>query len=948
MIRFLFLCSLFCSALHHSLYSQIDTVLLYNPKAPFGALDIRVSKGDGHAFYLEENKTFSFRKDEKGPTNSYRKMTAWDSRPYTQGNMRERSNNADLFVMNYRLLVPTNYQPTFPAGYPLVIVMHGLHERGNCAQGDCYFANKEYSPNENIPAAPTDADHMLLNNDFNLVHAGLDYLEAHTINGSTLPDDPQIPAAGFPGFVLFPQNINGWDVSACEDAIRLIRLTLKKYNIDHNRIYINGISHGGHGAYEVLKRAPWMFAAAIMFSASDDAFVLSHKMVQQIAGVPLWIFQGALDVKPSPRQTENYVSAFRKAGADVRYTLYPHLGHGTWNEAMDEPDFFSWMLAQRRNNIHIEGGATSICSTSGIGPRLSLPQGFVSYEWEYNGAIISNSDAIFANSAGVYRARFLVSSTAWSDWSDPVNVTEKAPDQALLEQSGTLLLRDLNGNPDARLEAIGEFPYYYWFKDGKPLNSPGKGDTIKTLIVKPEIGKGSYSLRVAGYDGCKSLESSVKHIVFNDEAPISLSAPYDFEASAISPSEILLTWSDTSQLENGFEVWRRNKNADGGYSPWIMPTIAEGNATSFVDKGLQPATDYFYKIRAVNDFGRSKYTPEGEEQISVNTPADNEMPTTPRSLSATQAGVNTVRLLWEPSSDNSSILQYIVYYQQDSVHTNSADTSFLLKALEINTDYSFEVRAVDPSGNLSQASNVAQANTFLKGLYYEHSTGAWENIEMIDWSVAEFSGMLTDFSLSPKTQEDFFNFKFDGFLNIETEGVYQFRLTSDDGSLLHLNDSLLIANDGIHNINAVTSPVTILDSGPQRITVKYFDYVLSDTLLVEFKGPDSNGEWLKIPSEALASGAITSVEQMADDEFNFTVYPNPVLQDIIQIHFQSILADPVSIIILNAAGGVVYEEIVDFSSKIQITPSELLHEGLYIISIRQRHFRSNKKIVVRR
>ena len=90
----------------------------------------------------------------------------------------------------------------------------------------------------------------------------------------------------------------------------------------------------------------------------------------------------------------------------------------------------------------------------------------------------------------------------------------------------------------------------------------------------------------------------------------------------------------------------------------------------------------------------------------------------------------------------------------------------------------------DQSGNLSAASNVAQANTFLKGLYYEHSTGAWENIEMVDWSVAEFSGMVTDFSLSPKTQEDFFNFRFDGFLNIDTDGVYQFRLTSDDGNRL--------------------------------------------------------------------------------------------------------------------------------------------------------------------
>lgn len=932
-------------------YSQIDTALLYNPESAFGKLDIRLSKGYGHTYYLDPGNTFSFRATSGQPTNHYHKMTAWDSSPYTQGNMRERVGESDWFVMNYRLLFPSNYLQSYAGGYPLVIVMHGLHERGNCAENDCYFATRAYNPNANQPAAPSDPNHMLLNNDFNLVHTGHDYLEASAINGSMLPDNPEIPAAAFPGFVLFPQNLNGWDVSSCEDLIRLIRLLSKAYNLDPERIYINGISHGGHGAYEVLKRAPWMFAAAIMFSSADDASVISQKMTRQIAGVPLWIFQGALDVNPSPEQTERYVSAFRRAGSDVRYTLYPHLGHGTWNEAIDEPDFFSWMLAQKRNNIHIEGGSTSICPTSGIGPNLRLPQGFRSYEWEFNGSLINGSDKnmISATAPGIYRGRFLisgnVSSAEWADWSDPVRVSENVPEQARIEQSGTLLLRDLNGNSDARLEALNDAPYYYWYKDGKLLKMP---DTLRVLIVKPEMGNGAYSLRVAGYDGCKSSESSVKHIIFNDEAPVTLPAPLEVNASAVSPAEVLLAWTDVSENESGFEIWRKNETAGGVDRSWGMVAIAQANAQSFIDKGLIPAREYIYKVRAVNDFERSDYSPEGQEQLSVDTPEDNEMPSSPQNLAAEQAGVNTIRLTWTPASDNSSISQYIIYFQNDSLHTNSTDTSFLLTRLDVNTDYSFEVRAVDPAGNLSAASNVAQANTFLRGLYYEHSTGAWESVRMIDWSVAEFSGMVSDITLAPKTQEDFYNFKFDGFLNIEREGVYQFRLTSDDGSILQLNDSLLIANDGIHNINVVTSPITILDSGPQRITLKYFDHVLSDTLLLEFKGPDSNGEWIKVPPEAFASRAITSLEPQTGADLDFSVYPNPISGNMIQVQFHSRFNDPVSIVILNTAGGIVYEELAAFQSNIQVIPAVTMPAGFYILSVQQRQWRSNKKIVVRR
>ena len=950
MMRFLCLLVLFSCFFNLIVFSQVDTTLLYNANAAFGILDIRLSKGASHSYYLEEGNTFSFRNDSEGLTDRYLKMTAWDSSPYSEGHMRERNDSADLFVMNYRLLAPEGYQPALPGGYPLVIVLHGLLERGNCAGNNCYHADKQWSPNRNDPPAPTDAGNKLLNNDYNLVHAGSDYLEAHNVSGMTLPDDPDLPSRAYPGFVLFPQNLNGWDPTSCQDAIRLIRLMTKKYNIDNDRIYINGISHGGHGAYEVLKQAPWLFAAAVLFSAADDASLVSQKLADRIAGVPLWIFQGALDRNPTQHKTESYIDAFRKAGSNVRYTLYPQLGHGTWNRALDEPDFYSWLLAQRRNSIHINGGAAAICSTSEEGLQLTLPRGFKEYEWEYNGAIISNATvhSLNAEHPGLYRGRFLMygssSEDSWSNWSEPLNVTVSAPPVPELHQTGTVLLRDLNDGNTAYLNTTAEFPFYHWYKDDKLIGS--FGDTLRSISVESSKGAGSYSLRVSGYDGCKSATSESKSIIFSDKAPLGLPAPFDMEAQVISPWEISLTWSDTSTRATRFEVWRRRADGLHDSSLWVMPVLTGPETAAYIDKGLQPGAVYHYKIRAVTESSRSEYFPASGE-IVARTPPDNESPTAPQDLSASQAGVKAIRLSWAPSIDNSSIQEYIIYYSDYSVRTNSVDTTFLLSDLELNADYSFVVRAADPAGNVSPESNVAQANTFMSGLYYEHSTGDWESISMIDWSVAEYAGYVDNFSLDARTQEDFFNFFFDGFLNIEMEGVYQFRLTSDDGSTLHLNDSLLIENDGIHNVHTVTSPVQILNAGPQRITVRYFDYVLSDTLLVEYKGPDSNGAWTKIPDEALAS-RVTSAEGslVMEDEFDFDIFPNPVHERKVTIQLKSEAQGPVSVVIRTMAGSVISDHQMEFRNNLEIAFPFSLETGVYIITVRQASHFLNKRIVI--
>lgn len=961
-------CLIFCLAS----YAQVDTTFVYNTTTPYGTLDIRLAKSSTRYYYLQENKTFSFRESSPGvKTESFRDMTAWDSRPYTQGNLREKNGSADAFMMNYRLLFPVGYNDTYSQGYPLIVMMHGAGERGNCWDSNCFWDTRSWRPSSNTPAAPTTSNHELLNNDYNLLHGGNIHLQARNLAGSRLPNDPTMPARAFPGFVLFPQNLNGWDIGSVQDAIRIIRLVSKKYNIDPNRIYVHGLSNGGIGTYELIKRAPWLVAAALPMSAPTEAGIIARGLRPAVAHIPLWVFQGALDPAPTPARTEGYIKSFRDAGAVVRYTKYSNLGHGVWNAAYSEPDFFSWILLKNKANIHLFAGVSAICSNSGQGVKMELASGFFHYQWERNGVIISGAtgSSYEATTPGTYRARFSRKRNPgpadWNRWSDPVEVTSLTMTKPVISQQGTVVLKGLDNYGYAHLKAEGNFAHYYWYKNGTLLNLPGsQDDTTRHVKLSSGdcstgtcVGNGVYTLRVAGADFCMSPPSDGKYVYFNNQAPINIPSPTNFTGTAMSDGRVSLKWTDASTSENGFEVWRRRQTGSTTYSAWEMAPIATANTTSMIDIGLFPSSTYQYKIRAVGNSGRSNYTPSASNQfLVVVTSGDSQSPTVPQQLIAEPSGIREIKLQWKASTDNTGIKEYVIYYGSQMIATGSPVTTYRLTNLPLNTNYSFTVRAKDLANNLSAASNAASASTYVSGLFYEHTTGSYSDIDLINWSIAEYEGRVDNFTLAPRTQDDYFNFQFEGFLYITTGGTYQFQTTSDDGSRVAIDGLTVVDNDGQHGARTITGQTLTLNAGARLINVKYFDYNGGQTLAVRYKGPDTGDAWVSIPGSALRSGNSTTTSTMlayetggeenlqvnsepdGSAELRMEVYPNPSRpnQDLmLQVAGHQ---EPVRVQLMDMMGKTYYEATLpsqDHIDNIQITPTQQLSKGIYILMIHQ-------------
>lgn len=412
-------------------YAQVKSNYQYSTTMPYGTLDIRTRISSSDYYYLLENKTFSFRESSPGvPTNKYVDMTSWDSSPYKEGNLRRKTGTADKFIMNYRLLLPLGYSSTYTPGYPLIVHLHGAVERANCYYTNCYHATSAYTVQANSPPAPKTATHRLLNNDHNLNVGGKQYLDARNLAGTRKPNDPSMPARAFPGFVLVPQMFNIWDSLQVQDVIRIVRLIAAKYKIDQDRIYVQGLSIGGYAVYESMKRASWLFAAALPMSAVWDANIFKQNQQGKVAHIPLWVFQGGKDTRPSPAFTQNIIDNYKKAGGIVRYSYYSTLGHVVWNTAYSTSDYFSWMLKQSKANLHAFAGNTVIDKSKNLYPKLFLAEGFLAYQWEKDGVILGNkTHTLTATTPGKYRARFSRKSSypteaQWNRWSPYVTITQ--------------------------------------------------------------------------------------------------------------------------------------------------------------------------------------------------------------------------------------------------------------------------------------------------------------------------------------------------------------------------------------------------------------------------------------------------------------------------------------------------------------------------------------------
>lgn len=226
--------------------------------------------------------------------------------------------------INYIVYIPRNYDPSTPM--PTIVFLNGM---GECGTDGLQQIRAGLGPN------------IMLN-----------------------PDK-------WPFIVVFPQKQETYAQWEDEDdmVLAILDKTRQEYNVDSSRIYLTGISQGGHGTWTIGSLHPEIFAAIapvcgyrtewiIKVWADNEAAIWinpemeqefgENVLVERLKNTPIWAFHGVADETVPVGESVELCESITAVNGDCKLTLYPEVGHNSWDRAYREEDLPGWLLEHRK------------------------------------------------------------------------------------------------------------------------------------------------------------------------------------------------------------------------------------------------------------------------------------------------------------------------------------------------------------------------------------------------------------------------------------------------------------------------------------------------------------------------------------------------------------------------------------------------------------------------
>lgn len=221
-------------------------------------------------------------------------------------------------TLPYRLLLPENYDAN--KKYPLIFFLHGSGERGNDNERQLIHGAKMFldkKQRERFPAIVV------------LPQCSKDDYWSNVIRSIDSNDH-----------ITYTFIQGGEPTRAMQLLQQLLKFILEKYPVKKDQVYIGGLSMGGMGTFEMVRRNPTVFAAAFPICGG------AHPSTAiELKNTAWWVFHGAKDDVVLPEFSDKMVEALKKNKADVKYTVYPEANHNSWDAAFAEPGLLPWLFS---------------------------------------------------------------------------------------------------------------------------------------------------------------------------------------------------------------------------------------------------------------------------------------------------------------------------------------------------------------------------------------------------------------------------------------------------------------------------------------------------------------------------------------------------------------------------------------------------------------------------
>lgn len=165
--------------------------------------------------------------------------------------------------------------------------------------------------------------------------------------------------------------------------------------------------------------------------------------------------------------------------------------------------------------------------------------------------------------------------------------------------------------------------------------------------------------------------------------------------------------------------------------------------------------------------------------------------------------------------------------------TIAATTTVKARAILAGSADGYVTTAKYTKLSLREAVSVGKLLPGLRCSYYE---GSWSRIPRFDTLTARVDTVLEAINIPTFARKEDYGLVLTGILSVPKDGMYEFSISSDDGSQLFIADSLVVDNDGLHGAGEVSGQIA-LKAGYHAIKVLMFQAKGDQELSAAYQGP---------------------------------------------------------------------------------------------------------------